>query len=89
MVKRENNVQGDNSFNNLQIMQFLVSSLVQVANHQMTVLGRFGLQQKTNPGVSRLPVILSRVKNSERNISTSTAHILIKEKKLRNAKYLT
>ena len=77
-MKREDNVQGDNSFNDLQIMPFLVSSLVQVANHHMTVPGRFGLQQKTSPGVSRLLVILSRVKNSERNISTSTAHILSK-----------
>ena len=42
-MKREDNVQGDNSFNDLQIMPFFVSSLVQVANHQMTVLGRFGL----------------------------------------------
>jgi len=42
-VKRENNLQGDRSFNDLQNMLFLVSSLAQVAKEQMTVLGRFGV----------------------------------------------
>jgi len=39
-VKRENNLQGDRIFNDLQNMLFLVSSLAQVAKEQMTVLGR-------------------------------------------------
>jgi len=38
-LKRENNLQGDRSFNDLQNMLFLVSSLAQVA--QMTVFGLF------------------------------------------------
>jgi len=42
-VKRENNLQGDRSFNDLQNMLFLASSLAQVAKEQMTVLGRFGV----------------------------------------------
>ena len=42
-VKRENNLQGEGSFNDLQNMLFLVSSLAQVAKKQMTVLGRFGV----------------------------------------------
>jgi len=42
-VKRENNLQGDKSFNDLQNMLFLVSSLGQVAKEQMTVLGRLGV----------------------------------------------
>jgi len=37
-------------------------------------------QQKTSPGVSTLPVILIRAKNSEGNISTSTVHNHSKEK---------
>jgi len=41
-VKRENNLEGERSFNDLQNMLFLVSSLAQVAKEQMTVLGRFG-----------------------------------------------
>jgi len=42
-VKRENNLQGDISFSDLQNMLFLVSSLPQVAKGQITVLGRFGV----------------------------------------------
>jgi len=42
-VKRENNLQGDRSFNDLQNMLFLVSSLAQVAKGQMAVLGWFGI----------------------------------------------
>jgi len=42
-VKRENNLQGNRSFNYLQNMLFLVSSLVLVAEEQMTVLRRFGV----------------------------------------------
>ena len=42
-AKRENNLQRERSFNDLQIMLFLVSSLAQVAKEQMTVLGRFGV----------------------------------------------
>jgi len=40
-VKRENNLQRDRSFNDLQNMLFLVFSLAQVAKEQMTVLRRF------------------------------------------------
>ena len=42
-AKRENNLQGDRCFNNLQYMLFLVSSLAQVAKEQMTVPGRLGV----------------------------------------------
>ena len=42
-VKRENNLQRDRSFNDLQNMPFLVSSIAQVSKEQMTVLGRFGV----------------------------------------------
>ena len=42
-VKSEDNLQGDNSFNGLQIMIFFVSFLAQVAKHQMTVLSTFGV----------------------------------------------
>jgi len=42
-VTRENNLQGDRSFDDLQNMPFLVSSLAQVAKEQMTVLGRFSV----------------------------------------------
>jgi len=42
-VKRENNLQGDRSFSDLQTMLFLVSSLLQVAKEQITLLGRFGV----------------------------------------------
>jgi len=42
-VKRENNLQEDKSFNDLQNMLFLVSSLARIAIEQMTVLGRFGV----------------------------------------------
>jgi len=42
-VKREDNLPGDSSFNDLQDMLFLVSSLAHVAKEQMTVLGRFGV----------------------------------------------
>jgi len=42
-VKRENNLQGNRSFTDLQNMLFLVSSLVLVAEEQMTVLVRFGV----------------------------------------------
>jgi len=42
-LKRENNLQGNRSFTDLQNMLFLVSSLVLVAEEQMTVLGRFGV----------------------------------------------
>jgi len=41
-VKCENNLQRDRSFNDLQNMLFLVSSLAQVAKEQIVVLGRFG-----------------------------------------------
>ena len=39
-MKREDNLQGDSSFNDLQNMLFLDSSLANVARKQMTVLGR-------------------------------------------------
>jgi len=42
-VKRESNLQGDSSFNDLQNMLFLVSSLAQAAKEQVTVLGRYGV----------------------------------------------
>jgi len=42
-VKREINLQEDRSFNDLQNMLFLVSSLAQVAKEQITVFGRFGV----------------------------------------------
>ena len=42
-MKRENNLQGDSSFNDVQNVLFLVSSLAQVAKKQMTVLGWFGI----------------------------------------------
>ena len=42
-MKSENNLQGDSSFKCLQNMLFLVSSLAQIAQHQMTVLSRFGV----------------------------------------------
>ena len=42
-MKRENNLQGDRSFNDLQNILYLVSSLAQVAKEQITVLGRFGV----------------------------------------------
>jgi len=42
-VKRENNLQEDKSFNDLQNILFLLSSLAQIAIEQMTVLGRFGV----------------------------------------------
>jgi len=42
-VKSEDNLQRDSSFNGLLNMLFLVSSLAQVAKHQMTVLSRFGV----------------------------------------------
>jgi len=42
-VKSEDNLQGDRSFNDLENMLFLVSSLAQVAEEQMTVLARFGV----------------------------------------------
>jgi len=42
-VKRQNNIQGYRSFSELQNMLFVVSSLTQVANDQITVLGRFGV----------------------------------------------
>jgi len=42
-AKREKNLQGNRSFSDLQNMLFLVSSLVQVAKEQITVLGRFGV----------------------------------------------
>jgi len=44
-VKREDNLnlQRDRSFNALQNMLFLVSSLAQVATEQMTALDRFGV----------------------------------------------
>jgi len=42
-VKLENNLEGDSSFNDLQNMLFLVSSLAQAAKEQMTVLGQFGV----------------------------------------------
>jgi len=40
-VKSEENLQGDTSFNDLQNMLLLVSSLVQVAEEQMTVFDQF------------------------------------------------
>jgi len=43
MVKRENNLQGEGSFNDFQNMLFLVSCLAQVEKKQITVLGRFGI----------------------------------------------
>jgi len=43
-VKREINLQEDRSFNDLQNMLFLVSSLAQVAKEQITVFGRFGVR---------------------------------------------
>ena len=42
-MKSEDNLQGDVSFNGLQSNLFFVSSLDQVAKHQMTVLSRFGV----------------------------------------------
>ena len=42
-MKSEDNLQGDSSFNGLQNMLFLVSSLAQVAKLQMTVLSKFGV----------------------------------------------
>jgi len=42
-VKSEDNLQGHSSFNGLQNMLFFVSSLAQVAKHQMTVLSEFGV----------------------------------------------
>jgi len=42
-VKRQNNLQAYRSFNDLQNMLFLVSSLAQVAKEHMTVLGGFGV----------------------------------------------
>ena len=42
-MKRESNLQGDSSFNDLQNMLFLVSSLAQAAKEQVTVLGRYGV----------------------------------------------
>jgi len=42
-VKREDNLQGDSTFNDLQNKLFLVSSFAQVAKEQVTVLGRFGV----------------------------------------------
>jgi len=42
-VKREDNLQGDSSLNDLQNMLFLVSSPTQVAKEQMTVLAGFGV----------------------------------------------
>jgi len=42
-VKRENIPQEDKSFNDLQNILFLLSSLAQIAIEQMTVLGRFGV----------------------------------------------
>jgi len=43
-MKSEDNLQGDSSFNGLLNMLFLVSSLAQVAKHQMTVLSRLGVR---------------------------------------------
>ena len=42
-VKRENNLQGDRSFNNLKNILLLFSSLAQLVKKQITVLGRFGV----------------------------------------------
>jgi len=44
-VKSENNLQGDSSFKGLQSLStlFLVSSLAQIAQHQLTVLSRLGV----------------------------------------------
>jgi len=42
-VKRENNLQGDRSFNDLQSMLFFVSCHAQVAQEQMMALNRFGV----------------------------------------------
>jgi len=42
-VKSEDNLQGDSNVNCLQNWLFRVSSLAQVAKHQMTVLSRFGV----------------------------------------------
>jgi len=42
-VKRENNLQGDRSYNDLHNQLFLVFSLAQVAKEQMTLLVRFGV----------------------------------------------
>jgi len=42
-VKSEDSLKEDSNFNGLQNMLFLVSSLAQVAKHQMTVLSEFGL----------------------------------------------
>jgi len=47
-VKRENNLQGDGSSDDLQNMLYLVSSLAQVAKEQTTVLGRFGVHNCIN-----------------------------------------
>jgi len=42
-VKREDNLQGESSFNDLQNKLFFVSSLAQVAKEQMRVINRFGV----------------------------------------------
>ena len=44
-MKSENNLQGDSSFKGLQSLStlFLVSSLAQIAQHQLTVLSRLGV----------------------------------------------
>jgi len=42
-VKSEDNLQEDSSFNGFHNNLFFVSSLAQVAKHQMTVLSRFGV----------------------------------------------
>ena len=43
-MKRQDNLQEESSFNDLQSKLFLVSSLAQVANEQLTVLDRFGVR---------------------------------------------
>ena len=42
-MKSEDNLRVDSSFNGLQIMLFIVSSLAQVAKYEMTVASRFGV----------------------------------------------
>jgi len=42
-VKSEDDLRVDSSFNGLQIMLFLVSSLAQVAKYEITVVSRFGV----------------------------------------------
>jgi len=42
-VKRENNLQGERSFNDLRNKLFIVSSLAQVAKEQMAVFSQFGV----------------------------------------------